>query len=67
MERQSDYGNFAAGVDMKVFLFFLILFALSQLGWVFGIGREGRAERKIKDEKYSFKKMNQEINKKLDE
>jgi len=52
---------------MKVFLFFLILFALSQLGWVFGIGREGRAERKIKDEKYSFKKMNQEINKKLDE
>jgi hypothetical protein len=40
---------------------FLVLF--TDVISIFGIGRDGKAEREKEDEKYSFKKMNDRINK----
>jgi len=62
MERKSDYGNFAAGVELKIILIILILLALSELWSWFRPDPEEAEARIEKDEKYSFKKMNAEIN-----
>lgn len=51
---------------MKILLLFLILFFLYELWGVICSGRERAAERAKKDKKYSFKKMNEEINERFE-